>query len=186
MLNQGLVHLRKKLQNLVLVWEDFIKSVKEGKEIATCKHCKKEFDGSSKMRTSHLKNRYERCPRRAICSRNEDVGQQLISISKNVSEKNSRVMSFKFDQDHSRRDLAYMIIKHGLPFNFVEYEYFKLFCANFQPQFKVVSRNTIRTDIMKIYTEEKRDSMPYLINLTDGLVSQLICGHLIRIFVIVV
>ncbi|KAK1321542.1 hypothetical protein QJS10_CPA03g00805 [Acorus calamus] len=87
---------KKYVKHRSRVWEDFIKSEKEGKEIATCKHCKKFFDGCSKNGTSHLKNHYERCLRRTIV-RNliEDVGQKLLSITKNANERTSRVMSFK-------------------------------------------------------------------------------------------
>ncbi|KAK1258458.1 hypothetical protein QJS04_geneDACA017270 [Acorus gramineus] len=86
---------KKNVKHRSRVWEDFIKSEKEGKEIATCKHCKKVFDGCSKNGTSHLKNHYERCPRRTIVhNRIEDVGQKLLSITKNANERTSRVMSF--------------------------------------------------------------------------------------------
>lgn len=45
------------------VWEDFTKDIGEdGKEKATCKHCRKKLVGSSKSGTSHLKNHLQRCP----------------------------------------------------------------------------------------------------------------------------
>ncbi|XP_044498526.1 zinc finger BED domain-containing protein RICESLEEPER 1-like isoform X1 [Mangifera indica] len=44
------------------VWEDFTKYIgQDGKEWAKCKHCKKEFVGSSKSGTTHLKNHLQSC-----------------------------------------------------------------------------------------------------------------------------
>ncbi|XP_031272667.1 zinc finger BED domain-containing protein RICESLEEPER 1-like [Pistacia vera] len=51
---------RRKLKSKV--WEDFTKyEDKNGKELAKCKHCKKDFVGSSKSGTTHLKNHLKSC-----------------------------------------------------------------------------------------------------------------------------
>jgi hypothetical protein len=44
----------------------------------------------------------------------------------------------------------------------VEHIGFREFCASMQPLFKVVSRNTIKNDIMKIYNSEKENTMKLL------------------------
>nr|DAD20568.1 TPA_asm: hypothetical protein HUJ06_022031 [Nelumbo nucifera] len=44
-----------------------------------------------------------------------------------------------------------MVMKHEYSFNRVEHAYFYKFCNNLQPLFKLVSRNTIRADIMAVY-----------------------------------
>ena len=41
----------------------------------------------------------------------------------------------------------------------VEHIGFKQFCSSLQPMFKMVSRNTIKSDIMKIYNYEKVKTM---------------------------
>ena len=51
-------------------------------------------------------------------------------------------------------DLARMIVKHNYPFNMVEHEFFEIFCNNLQPMFRLISRNTVRADILKLYEQE--------------------------------
>ncbi|XP_031277061.1 zinc finger BED domain-containing protein RICESLEEPER 1-like [Pistacia vera] len=52
---------RRKLKSKV--WEDFKKYEGiNGKEWAKCKHCKKDFVGSSKSGTTHLRNHLKSCP----------------------------------------------------------------------------------------------------------------------------
>ncbi|KAF6168072.1 hypothetical protein GIB67_011457 [Kingdonia uniflora] len=48
-----------------------------------------------------------------------------------------------------------MVIKHEYPFAKVEHEYFRTFVNNLQPQFKLISRNTLGTDVMVIYQQER-------------------------------
>ncbi|KAF6155192.1 hypothetical protein GIB67_019718 [Kingdonia uniflora] len=48
-----------------------------------------------------------------------------------------------------------MIIKHEYMFNKVEHEYFKEFVNKLNLQFKQISRNTLKSDYMRIYQEEK-------------------------------
>nr|DAD22722.1 TPA_asm: hypothetical protein HUJ06_024185 [Nelumbo nucifera] len=48
-----------------------------------------------------------------------------------------------------------MLIKHGHPFSIVEEEFFQIFFNNLQPSFRLVSRNTIKNYVMKIYLDEK-------------------------------
>ena len=54
-----------------------------------------------------------------------------------------------------------MIIKHNYSFNMVQHEFFEQFCAGLNPNFKLVSRNTIRSDILNIYKEEKAKLYDY-------------------------
>ncbi|KAF6174744.1 hypothetical protein GIB67_031268 [Kingdonia uniflora] len=55
-------------------------------------------------------------------------------------------MTWKFSQARSRANLGRMIIKHEYRFNKVEHEYFKEFVNNLKPQFKLISRNTLKSD----------------------------------------
>ncbi|XP_026452125.1 zinc finger BED domain-containing protein RICESLEEPER 2-like [Papaver somniferum] len=61
-----------------------------------------------------------------------------------------------------RKELAYMIILHEYPLSIVEHEGFRRYSNALQPLFKVVSRNTIKNDIFKIYDEEKVKIMQLL------------------------
>jgi hypothetical protein len=53
-----------------------------------------------------------------------------------------------FDQGVARKELALMICVHECLFSIVEHVGFRRFCAALQPLFKVMSRNTIRKDIL--------------------------------------
>ncbi|KAJ0076266.1 hypothetical protein Patl1_34040 [Pistacia atlantica] len=62
------------------------------------------------------------------------------------------------DQESVRKDLAMMIVLHEYPLSMVDHYGFRKFCNNMQPLFKVVSRNTIKKDIFKMYDVEKEDN----------------------------
>ena len=69
---------------------------------------------------------------------------------------------FTFDQDISREKLARAIILHEYPLSIVDHAGFKDFASNLQPLFKMVSCNTIKDDITKIYEFEKGKMSSYL------------------------
>ena len=54
---------------------------------------------------------------------------------------------------------------HELPFRFVEYEGFQNFVIGLQPLFRMVSRNALKNDIIKIHNEEKQNLYDLLDNL---------------------
>ena len=66
-----------------------------------------------------------------------------------------QIGGFTFDQNISREKLARAIILHEYPLSIVDHVAFKDFASSLQPLFKMVSRNTIKDDIMKIYEVEK-------------------------------
>ena len=63
--------------------------------------------------------------------------------------------NFTFDQDVSRHELASAIILHEYPISIVDHVGFRKFISTLQPLFKMVCRNTIKDDVMKIYNLEK-------------------------------
>ena len=69
---------------------------------------------------------------------------------------------YVFDQDVARKELALMIIVHEFPLSMVDYVGFRKFCAALQPAFKVVSRNTIRKDILDMYQVQKQSMVNYI------------------------
>ena len=79
--------------------------------------------------------------------------------------------NFTFDQDLSREKLANAIIPHEYPLSIVEHVGFKEFdtslqplykMGDLQPLYKMISRNTIRDDIMRIYAIEKDKMINYM------------------------
>ncbi|KZV22165.1 hypothetical protein F511_33795 [Dorcoceras hygrometricum] len=70
--------------------------------------------------------------------------------------------TYHFNQDHARKELAHMITLHEYPLSMVDHVGFKRYSYALQPLFKVVSRNTIKNDIMKIFEYEKEKTMKLL------------------------
>ena len=122
--------------------------------------------GDSSCGTSHLKKHIDNC----IARRHRSGGQQVLQLAKNALDDKVKVQTFKFDQERSRMDLARAIIKHNYPFNIVEHEYFEIFLNNLEPNFKLISRNTARADVISVYKEEKAKLYKYLDDF-DGKIS---------------
>lgn len=78
-----------------------------------------------------------------------------------ASDLKTRIENFKFDQERSRMDFAKMIIKHNYSFSMSEHEYFEIFLNGLQPMFKLVSRNTVRSDIIEVHKKEKENMCKY-------------------------
>ncbi|KAL8462087.1 hypothetical protein ACS0TY_033242 [Phlomoides rotata] len=69
------------------------------------------------------------------------------------------VETYTFNEEIVRKDLASMIVLYEYPLSMVEHFGFRRFLSSLQPLFKVVSRNTVKNDIMKIYEFEKTKTM---------------------------
>jgi hypothetical protein len=65
------------------------------------------------------------------------------------------VEKYVFDQGVARKELALIICVHEYPLSIVDHVGFRRFCAALQPLFKVVSRKTIRKDILDMYQVQK-------------------------------
>jgi hypothetical protein len=65
---------------------------------------------------------------------------------------------WEFDPARCRKSFARMIIAHKYPFNCAKHHFLKVFVSDLLPCFKMVSRNTVRMNCLKIY-EEKRVSL---------------------------
>ncbi|KAG6397716.1 hypothetical protein SASPL_143886 [Salvia splendens] len=70
---------------------------------------------------------------------------------------NLSLISGKFDQKAGRLLLCEMIILDEQPFKMVEYVGFRRFCQTNCPQLQLPSRQTIRTDCVKLLLERKQD-----------------------------
>uniref|UniRef100_A0ACD5Y5K0 Uncharacterized protein n=2 Tax=Avena sativa TaxID=4498 RepID=A0ACD5Y5K0_AVESA len=136
------------------VWDDFTKEFLKGKWRAVCNWCRHDFAGESNSGTTHLRNHRNTCP-----SRHAPIGpkQQKLKLSKDVDGSVS-LENTNFNQEVARKELALMICVHEYPLSIVDHARFRKFCNCLQPLFKVVSRNTIRQDIINMY-EVQRDSM---------------------------
>ncbi|XP_021291837.1 uncharacterized protein LOC110422300 [Herrania umbratica] len=135
------------------VWDEFTKEkYGDGKECAKCSHCGREFDGSSRKGTSHLRNHLEHCKSKRI-----KIGDKQGNSSKVEDQQGNS----SFDHDRSRMDVARMIIKHQCPLNIVEDEYFSTLLKNLQPRFKLQSQEILSSDIFRVYKAEKDRLLEY-------------------------
>ena len=98
---------------------------------------------------------------RCIKQRNVDIKQQLLAVERKGYGK-VQIGNFTFDQDISREKLAHVIILHEYPLSIVDHAGFRDFANSLQPLFKMVSCNTIKNGIMKIYEFEKGKMSSYL------------------------
>ncbi|XP_033513860.2 zinc finger BED domain-containing protein RICESLEEPER 4-like [Nicotiana tomentosiformis] len=118
---------RKVMQPRSDAWNHFDKyDDPSGAKIAKCKYCEKTYAATTKGNgTTSMNNhltKYLKIPRKM------ENSQTKLSFLPASNEANEGVLTtWKFDQAHSRRALAQMIILDELPFSFVEKEGFKKF-----------------------------------------------------------
>ena len=67
--------------------------------------------------------------------------------------------TYQFDQNIVRNNLARMIIQHEYPLSIVDHIGFREFVKSLQPLFKLISRNTLKSDILKIYDNERQKTL---------------------------
>ena len=134
------------------VWKDFI-TIKghNGKELAKCKHCNRNFVAPNNRGTSHLNNHFKN----ACLVIKQMESDSSKNATKSASDTTPKATTFKFDQERSRMDFANMVIKHNYHINMADNEFFEIFCNKLQSMFKLVSRNTVRSDVLNVYQIEK-------------------------------
>ncbi|KAF5451908.1 hypothetical protein F2P56_026964 [Juglans regia] len=97
----------------------------DGKSRAKCKMCGIIYMAASKYGTGNMRRHIETCPRRS----SRDIGQMMLSqTSGNIS-----VSAHKFDTEQYREILVSAIVKHELPFRFVEYSGKRVLNFSFMP-----------------------------------------------------
>ncbi|KAL1372262.1 zinc finger BED domain-containing protein DAYSLEEPER [Arachis hypogaea] len=167
----------KRRKKKSIVWEHFtIENVSAGCRRACCKQCKQSFaysTGSKVAGTSHLKRHIAKgtCPG---LLRNQDPNQVTPYTPRsrgggsgnttNTPKRRYRSPStpyILFDQDRCRHEIARMIIMHDYPLHMVEHPGFVAFVQNLQPQFNMVTFNTVQGDCVATYLMEKQNLMKY-------------------------
>lgn len=141
------------------VWDHFKKAKIDGKWKAICNYCSKPLASEPKSGTSHLKSHSEVCRKRP---RPFDIRQSLLRASVRKTDGKCMITSCSFNQEDARKKLRDMIILHEYPLSIVDHEGFKEYSLTLQPLFKVPSRNTIRSDILKFHNEKKLETMSIL------------------------
>ena len=70
----------------------------------------------------------------------------------------------EFDPIVAQQKIATLVVKHELPLNFVEYEAFRDLMSYVNPLVNNLSRNTLKSEILKLYQAEKAKAMALLEN----------------------
>ena len=143
------------------VWNEFHKEYIGGRWQAQCMYCQKWLSAASIGGTTHLNNHLKTC-----CAKSAPIGlkQRKLRVAAASGGKVELDNNGVFDQDVARKNLALMICVHEYPLSMVDHSIFRIFCASMQPLFKVVSRNTIRKDILLMHSAQKEKMVKYFAN----------------------
>ncbi|KAG6661457.1 hypothetical protein CIPAW_03G174800 [Carya illinoinensis] len=142
---------------------------KDGKPRARCKLYGVTYMVASKYGTRNMKRYIDTCPRRS----SRDIGQCL--LAQNSGSGSVSVGNLKFDTNEYRELLVATIVKHELPFRFVEYLGVRYLLQYLRPDILTIFRNTTKADLVKMYHREKRkikcllNDSPDRISLTSDL-----------------
>ncbi|KAL5825225.1 hypothetical protein ACOSQ3_021288 [Xanthoceras sorbifolium] len=163
----------KRRRKKSIVWEYFtVETVGAGCTRACCKQCKKSFayiTGSKLAGTSHLKRHITMgiCP--VTRQKNQQTPYTPDSKPGNATDPPKRryrtssgLTSIPFNQDRCSHEIAKMIIMHDYPPHIVEHPGFIDFVHTLQPQFNVVSFNTIQGDCVALYLREKQSLLNFI------------------------
>lgn len=169
----------KRRRKKSIVWEHFtLETVGPGNTRACCKLCKKSFayiSGSKLAGTSHLKRHISLgiCP--VFRQRNLQLPNTPGSrtggpgTATDPPKKRQRVSQgvarISFDQDRCNREIAKMVILHEYPLHIVEHSGFSDFVRSLQPQFSMLSFDTVQEECVAVYLKEKQN----LLNLISGI-----------------
>ncbi|XP_047308916.1 zinc finger BED domain-containing protein DAYSLEEPER-like [Impatiens glandulifera] len=166
----------KRRKKMSLVWEHFtIETISPECRRACCKRCKQTFaysTGSKVSGTSHLKRHIAKgtCPlilKSQRQNQNESTSSLLIAPSntdgiiqapkrKYRTGNPSNLSNYVgFDSDRSRHEITRMIIMNDYPLHIVEHPGFVSFVKSLQPEFNLMSFNTVHGDCVATYLREK-------------------------------
>ncbi|XP_022863916.1 zinc finger BED domain-containing protein DAYSLEEPER-like [Olea europaea var. sylvestris] len=136
------------------VWEHYKRQKVGEKWKAVCNHCKKQW-GETKNGTKHLHDHLKRC----VFRYKDNTHQVTLNFKKDATSGKVTMGTYSFDPDKCRYSLSKMMILHEYPLSMVDHIGFREFLHDLQPLFKVPSRNTFKSDILKIYEYERAKNM---------------------------
>ena len=117
----------------------------DGKERAECNRCKKQYlVGGKGYGTSNLNKHMEACPLRDHL----DIGQMLVDVD-------GKIHSRKISQNVFREKQAIAVIKHNYSFSMAEHNGLNDVFVYLNPNVKLISRNTLKANVLKVYKREK-------------------------------
>ena len=103
-------------------------------------------------------NHFEKCPRLKFKDV-RDMRQQVLIKQQNKVDETISLNPYQYDQVKVRTNLARMVILHECPLSMVEHIEFREFVSSLQPLFKLISGNTLKSDILKIYDNKMEKAL---------------------------
>ena len=85
--------------------------------------------------------------------------QQVLIRQQNKVDGMMDLNAYQFDRVKERNNLARMVILHEYPLSMVDHIVFREFVSSLQPLFKLILRNTLKSDIIKIYDNEREKNL---------------------------
>ncbi|XP_045797614.1 zinc finger BED domain-containing protein DAYSLEEPER-like [Trifolium pratense] len=135
---------KKKRARRSPVWKHFTRIGKvDGGEKCTCNSCHVMYTCGGG--TGHLKRHILACHK---VPDNHDEGLKL-------DDEETLLKKWQFDNKAYRDSLARSIIRHDLPFSYVEYDAVLVTNKILNPDFVLICRNTAKTDCMSVFSSEK-------------------------------
>lgn len=135
------------------IWEHYERVFINGEHKATCKYCKKKLSATKGHGTTHLSEHLKRCPNCEL-----DLGI-IPGGSERRGGRPKAIKKDNFDQQVSRNLLGRTIIIHEYPLSIVEHIGLRDFLKSLEPRFQIISRSTIKRDILKLYDYEKKKTL---------------------------
>nr|KAJ0189405.1 hypothetical protein LSAT_V11C800448810 [Lactuca sativa] len=131
------------------VWKFFTRLPisKDGRERAECNQCKKRYICETRTGTGSMRKHITKCPKRD----KTDISQFIFSKSGGSFSINSTV----FKPERFRELLSEAIVKHDLPFKFVEYEGIREIFQHLNEKVITITRNTAKDDVLNLFKREK-------------------------------
>lgn len=135
------------------VWQHMERQVLKYKSIrATCNCCSSIFTANNSSGTSHLQRHINKCPKRI----NHDI--RNFCISGTPSSGGTSNMSLKdptVNLEEVRRAVCIYIVAGAHPFSTCEEPGFQYLASTMCPRFNMISRHTLKRDVLKYYNDEK-------------------------------
>ncbi|RZC67124.1 hypothetical protein C5167_010814 [Papaver somniferum] len=130
------------------VWEFFkLVKYKDGTTKGVCKACNVGYKYESQRGGTSAMKRHKCLKRQSM-----DVGQMMLAASQN-SQLSTRLR--KIDQMKLRDLFSALLIARNVPFALVEWKDFRDICAYLNDDFKPISRNTGKADVVKKHKAQK-------------------------------
>ncbi|KAF7143102.1 hypothetical protein RHSIM_Rhsim05G0140000 [Rhododendron simsii] len=126
---------------------------------AICKYCGDKINGETKNGTSHLSQHYIRKHQKK-----DTMRQQVLTNNFMNKDRPPLLTSYSFDHGTARKELANAIIMHEYPLSIVDHVGFKRYSNALQPLFKVPCRNTMKSEIFKIYEHHKGKTLSLVVS----------------------